>query len=133
MSETSMDETVECPTCGQAIRLIELQCIAAEQQQRARDAWQEAARLEYDVDALPWEPLPNGARQHSERFRRISDRYPRRVTEADGGDIERAARDSDEQVFAPVAAWERAQGFDPLDWDAIGAEERDESGESPAT
>jgi hypothetical protein len=67
---------------------------------------------------------------HSERFRRVSTRYPRRVAEAYGRDLERAAADTDEQVAATVAAWERAQGLVPRDWHAIGAEERDE--EAPA-
>jgi hypothetical protein len=61
---------------------------------------------------------------HSERFRRVSTRYPRRVAEAYGSDLARAAADSDEQVTATVATWERAQGFEPVDWQAIGAEER---------
>jgi hypothetical protein len=69
---------------------------------------------------------------HSERFRRISTRYPRRVAEAYAGDIARAAADSDEQVAATVANWERAQGFGPVDWQAIGAEERDDDGERAA-
>jgi hypothetical protein len=61
---------------------------------------------------------------HSERFRRVSNRYPRRVAEAYGGDLERAAADSDAQVAATVAAWERLQGLRPCDWHAIGADER---------
>jgi hypothetical protein len=39
-------------------------------------------------------------RRHAERFRRVSNRYPRRVAEAYGGDLERAIADSDEQVAA---------------------------------
>jgi hypothetical protein len=67
---------------------------------------------------------------HSRRFRKVSHRYPLRVTEAYSGDLERAAADSDEQVAATVAAWERAQGLESRDWVAIGAEERgdDEEG-----
>ena len=66
--------------------------------------------------------------RHSLRFRQVSTRYPRRVSEAYGGDIEQAARDSDEQVAARVAKWERAQGLEPREWVAIGREEegRDE-------
>jgi len=37
--------------------------------------------------------------------------------------------DSDEQVAATVAAWERDQGLSPRDWPAIGAEERGETEE----
>ena len=62
--------------------------------------------------------------RHSERFRKVSNRYPLRVTEAYGGDLERAAADSDEKVAETVAEWERAQGLDPRDWVAIGREER---------
>jgi hypothetical protein len=63
-------------------------------------------------------------RRHAERFRKVSNRYPRRVAEACGLDLERAAADTDEQVAATVAAWERSHGLDPLDWPAIGREER---------
>ena len=61
--------------------------------------------------------------RHSERFRKVANRYPLRVTEAYGGDIERAAADTDEQVAAKVAEWERRQGLVPRDWSAIGASE----------
>jgi hypothetical protein len=63
---------------------------------------------------------------HSNRFRRVSNRYPRRVNEAYGFDAARAMSETDEQVAATVATWERAQGLEPRDWHAIGAEERDE-------
>jgi len=62
----------------------------------------------------------------SERFRRVSNRYPRRVSEAYGGDVGRAMAESDEQVAATVADWERAHGLVPRDWQAIGAAERDD-------
>jgi hypothetical protein len=65
-------------------------------------------------------------RAHSERFRKVSNRYPRRVAEAYDGDIDRAMADTDEQVAATVAAWERRQGLSVRDWTAIGARERDE-------
>jgi hypothetical protein len=64
--------------------------------------------------------------RHSVRFRRVSNRYPLRVTEAYGDDIEQAAQDTDEQVAARVAEWERAQGMEPVDWAAIGRKERNE-------
>ena len=35
--------------------------------------------------------------------------------------------DSDEQVAATVTSWEQAQGIGPEDWQALGAEERDET------
>jgi hypothetical protein len=63
---------------------------------------------------------------HSARFRKVSNRYPHMVAMAYGRDLERAARDTDEQVAATVAAWEREQGFEPRDWVAIGADERDD-------
>jgi hypothetical protein len=63
---------------------------------------------------------------HSERFRKVSNRYPKVVAQAYDGDLERAASDTDEQVAAKVAAWEEAQGREARDWYAIGREERDE-------
>ena len=63
---------------------------------------------------------------HVERFRKVSNRYPRRVAEAYGGDLGRAMADSDKQVAGTVAAWERSQGLEPFDWIAIGIEERGE-------
>ena len=65
------------------------------------------------------------ARRHSERFRKVSNRYPRRVAEAYGNDLRRALLDSDEQVAATVAAWERSQGLEVTDWTALGAQERE--------
>ncbi len=38
---------------------------------------------------------PSSRVSHSERFRKVSTRYPRRVVEAYGGDLSRAAADSD--------------------------------------
>lgn len=64
---------------------------------------------------------------HSERFRKVANRYPRRVAEAYGGDIARAALDSDDEVAATVAGWERQHGLRPWDWPATGAHERDEA------
>ena len=66
------------------------------------------------------------AHRHSERFRRVSHRYPRCVAEAYDGDLARAANDTDEEVAATVAAWERAHGLQPRDWYAIGREERED-------
>jgi hypothetical protein len=65
---------------------------------------------------------------HSMRFRRVSTRYPRRVTEAFGGDLAHAAEATDTEVAATVAAWERKQGHPVRDWPAIGRFERDEPG-----
>jgi hypothetical protein len=39
-------------------------------------------------------------------------------------DLGAAANDTDEEVAATVAAWERAHGLEPRDWYAIGREER---------
>jgi hypothetical protein len=63
--------------------------------------------------------------RHTKRFRRVSNRYPRRVAEAYGGDLGQAMADNDEQVAARVAAWEKSQGVPVVDWAAIGAEERE--------
>lgn len=63
---------------------------------------------------------------HTNRFRKISNRYPRRVNEAYGFDQARAMADTDQQVAARVAAWEQAQGLPVRDWAAIGRSERDE-------
>lgn len=62
-------------------------------------------------------------RDHSERFRKVANRYPRRVAEAYNGDLVRAMADSDAQVAATVAEWERRNGLQVLDWFAIGAQE----------
>ncbi len=43
------------------------------------------------------------------RFRQVANRYPRRVAEAYGG-TKRAMRETDEQVAATVAEWEREPG-----------------------
>jgi hypothetical protein len=70
---------------------------------------------------------PNDPRvAHAIRFRKVSNRYSRRVAEAYAGDVERAMADDDETVAATVAAWERDQGITPRDWPAIGREERAE-------
>jgi hypothetical protein len=67
----------------------------------------------------------NGERErHSERFRKVSNRYPRRVAEVYDGDLGRAMADSDEQVAATVAAWEKSHGFVVRDWPALGRSER---------
>jgi hypothetical protein len=70
-----------------------------------------------DHDAPP--PFDLGW-MHSMRFRKVSNLYPRMVAFAYDRDIARAFMDSDEQVAATVAAWERAQGWEPRDWVAIG-------------
>jgi hypothetical protein len=66
----------------------------------------------------------DAAVRHSNRFRKVSNRYPLRVTEAYEGDLERAMADSDDEVAATVTAWERRQGLRPKDWAAIGAFEK---------
>ena len=66
------------------------------------------------------------ARRHSERFRKVSNRYPLRVAEAYKGDLSRALSDSNEEVAATVAAWERRQGLDVTDWALVGEREREE-------
>jgi len=66
------------------------------------------------------------ARRLSERFRKVSNRYPLRVAEAYKGDLSRALSASNEEVAATVAAWERRQGLDVRDWTAMGKQERDE-------
>jgi hypothetical protein len=73
-----------------------------------RDTGEDAARLR---------------KQHSDRFRRVANRYPLRVTEACGRDRAAAARDTDAEVARRVRDWEIAQGIEPRDWPAIGREE----------
>jgi hypothetical protein len=80
-----------------------------------REIRQSVADVSHDPRALA----------HSERFRKVSTRYPRRVAEAYGGDLKRAMVDTDEQVAATVVAWETRQGVHPVDWPAVGAAERD--------
>lgn len=60
---------------------------------------------------------------HSQRFRTVSNRYPRQVAAAYGGDLARAARDADDIVAAVVAAWECGNGLPVRDWPARGREE----------
>ena len=59
---------------------------------------------------------------HSNRFRGIDNIFPFHVASAYDGDIAKAARDTDEQVFAKVRAWEIREGREPLDWQLIGIE-----------
>ena len=59
--------------------------------------------------------------EHSNRFRKVSNRYPRRVTEAYEGAS--AMADSDEEVAAKVAAWERRHGLPVRDWYKVGMKE----------
>jgi hypothetical protein len=66
---------------------------------------------------------PQNAIAHSNRFRRVSNRYPHMVALAYDLDIVAAARDTDEQVAERVAAYERAQGWTPRNWKAIGRSE----------
>jgi len=65
------------------------------------------------------------ATRHSERFRKVSNRYPRRVAEAYGGDLTRAMTDSDDKVKVTAAASERRQGLEVIDWVAVGEQERE--------
>jgi hypothetical protein len=52
---------------------------------------------------------------HSTRFRKVSTLYPHMVALAYSGDLAAAMADSDEQVAARVAKWERSQGLEPRD------------------
>jgi len=79
------------------------------------------------TDNFEEEALQLLAIHHSERFRRVSNRYPRRVAEAYAGDLAEALADTDEEVAARVRDWERSQGLEVRDWEAIGRAERDES------
>jgi hypothetical protein len=71
------------------------------------------------------DPLGAGSLEfrHSLRFRRVAMLYPARVSEAYGGDLKRAAADTDEAVAATVQAWELANGLTPKNWPAIGRAE----------
>ena len=62
---------------------------------------------------------------HSERFRPVSNLYPRCVAVAyrGHGGIRQAARDSDRQVAKMVAAWERRHGMPVRNWVVIGRRE----------
>jgi hypothetical protein len=53
---------------------------------------------------------------HSQRFRNVSTRYPQRVAEAYEHDYASANDDTDEEVAARVAAWERANGLPVTEW-----------------
>jgi hypothetical protein len=82
---------------------------------------------QYGLDRALDAALDPLAAAHNERFRKVSNRYPRRVSEAYGGDLSRAMADSDRHVAGTVAAWERSLGLEPRDWTAIGIEERGEA------
>src|SRR5262245_46413664 len=69
-------------------------------------------------------PMDERAWRFSERFRQVSNRYLLRVAEAYDHHLDPAMADSDEQVAATVAAWERRNGMPVRDWAATGAEER---------
>ncbi len=58
--------------------------------------------------------------QHTIRFRKVSNRYPLRVTEAYLGNQEEASRDDDATVAERVRQWEIAHGIEPRDWVKIG-------------
>jgi len=113
------DRTEECPTCGQQASVLGMMYREAELQWRLEDDRRFAAMIDRADD--------NRWVRHLERFRRVSNSYPHRVAEAYEGDLARAATESDERVAATVASWEQAQGIGPGDWQAIGAEERDET------
>jgi hypothetical protein len=68
--------------------------------------------------------------RYATRFRRVASRYPRRVNAAYRFDQAAALADTDAEVAARVAEWERGQGLQPRDWRAIGRYER---GEIPAS
>jgi hypothetical protein len=59
------------------------------------------------------DPLPQGREQ-----------LPAHLAFAYDRDLAAAAADSEEQVAAKVAQWERQQGLEPRDWRAIGADAR---------
>jgi hypothetical protein len=63
---------------------------------------------------------------HSTRFRKVSNRYPRRVAEAYEDDLDAAMAASDEEAEGKVAEWEQAHGLPVRDWYVIGRFERDE-------
>ncbi len=57
--------------------------------------------------------------QHAHRFRKVSNRYRRRVAERYDGDRAQAMTDTDDDVMAAtVAAWKKAQGLKVTDWQA---------------
>ncbi len=58
--------------------------------------------------------------QHAHRFRKVSNRYRRRVAERYDGDRAQAMTDTDDDVMAAtVAAWKKAQGLKVTDWRAL--------------
>ena len=59
--------------------------------------------------------------QHARRFRKVSNRYRRRVAEGYDGVRAQAMTDTDDDVMAAtVAAWKKAQGLKVTDWQAVG-------------
>jgi len=79
-----------------------------------------------DIDPFEWAKRYNEeviTITHSMRFRKTSNRYPLRVTEAFDGNIARAAGCTDREVAERVREWELAHDLEPRDWPAIGREE----------
>jgi hypothetical protein len=93
---------------------------------RQPSGWNTLVRFTHGALEYLEERVGRLALEHSVRFRKVSTRYPRRVTEAYGGNLTQAMADSEEQVAPKVVSWEISQGYAPRDWAAIGAEERDE-------
>lgn len=59
---------------------------------------------------------------HSTRFRRVGNGFPSMVAAAYGGDLDKALRDDDDQVFAKVRAWQKREGHQPENLRAIAFE-----------
>ena len=58
---------------------------------------------------------------HAHRFRKVSNRYPRRVAEGyDGDRLRPLTNTADDVMAATVAAWKKAQGLKVTDWHAVG-------------
>jgi len=88
---------------------------------------QQKGKLEPMTDiAVTDTPAEALAVAHSIRFRRVSNRYPRRVAEAYGGDLAAAAAATDIEVAEQVARWELANGLPVRSWNAVGEHERDD-------
>jgi hypothetical protein len=98
------------------------------------EQWRRKARISPGASLVSGaiRPMPDSLEEeafqllrYSERFRKVSHRYPRRVAEAYGGDLTRAMKDSDDKFKATVTAWERRHGLKVTDWIAEGEWERE--------
>ena len=61
----------------------------------------------------------DGRHQHAHRFRKVSNRYVRRLAERYDGDTRTITDVDDDVVAATVAALRKARGLTAVDWQTV--------------